>query len=251
MAKGSRRWRGEVDSPDTRETREEWPAWAPVVPRPSRRRATVAIALLVITTGLMAIEALVTAQGFGLVASVATTEGDIERWVALLANLGNLGTGAYLLSGAAFLAWLSRVVENLPALGGGTPMVSPRAAIGWWFAPLANLFQPFRIVADAWRRLALAPHERGISVLVLWWVLWIGGAIASFLIGAMAVPQTLDEVNVYLAALIGVQVAQIVAGFLVVRVIAEMERRSAARFAARTSPSAPVRPLDEVSPEAV
>lgn len=240
-----------MDSPDTRGPRDEWPAWAPVVPRSSRRRATVAILMLVITTGLMVIEALVTAQGFGLVASADTTEGDIERWGALIDNLGNFGTLAYLLTGIAFLAWLSRVVENIPALGGGVPMVSPRGAIGWWFAPLANLFQPARIVADAWRRLALTPHERGIGVLVLWWVLWIGGAIATAVIGAVAVPQTVDEVNRYLAALIGIQVAQIVAGFLGVRIIAEMERRSAVRFPTQSSAPAGLGTLDEASPETV
>lgn len=67
--------------------------------------------------------------------------------------------GFFILGAVAPLAWLSRLVENIPALGGGTPTSSPRGAIGWWFVAIAILCRPDRIAADARRRLAPSAAE--------------------------------------------------------------------------------------------
>jgi uncharacterized protein DUF4328 len=95
-------------------------------------------------------------------------------------GMSGLAQAAVILATAvAFLAWLSRIVENIPLLGGGQPLTSPRAAIGWWFVPFANLVQPFRIVADAYRRLAAAQPAPGLWLVTLWWLLWIVGNLVS------------------------------------------------------------------------
>lgn len=73
----------------------------------------------------------------------------------------------------AFIWWLSRVVANTPALGGGWPPVSPTGAIGWWFVPGANLFQGPRIVADAHERLHLDGRP-GTWLVGLWWACFLG-----------------------------------------------------------------------------
>jgi uncharacterized protein DUF4328 len=104
--------------------------------------------------------------------------------------LGGLAQFVLLVGTAiAFLAWLSRIVENIPRLGGGQPLASPRAAIGWWFVPFANLVQPFRIVADAYRRLAPAKPAPGLWLVTLWWLLWVVGN----LVGNVALRVVLQE----------------------------------------------------------
>ena len=81
----------------------------------------------------------------------------------------------------AFLGWLSRSVDNVPALGGGRPSVTPRWSIGWWFIPFVNLVKPYQIVRDVHDRMGIGPSSGGGSLLLAWWVSSIlGNAIGTF-----------------------------------------------------------------------
>ena len=94
------------------------------------------------------------------------------------------------LAAIAVLAWLSRVVDNIPALTGKTPVDTPRAAIGWWFVPFANLAIACDIDRDAWARLATRPEERRATVVYAWWLIWIAGLVADRLLGVLPFPNT-------------------------------------------------------------
>ena len=71
--------------------------------------------------------------------------------------------------------WLHRAHANLPALGATGLKFSPGGAVGWWFVPIANMFQPYRVVAEVWRN--SNPAGGGGMVVGLWWVLFVGGNI--------------------------------------------------------------------------
>ena len=53
--------------------------------------------------------------------------------------------------GAIVLWWSYRMTRNLPSLGAAGQKYSPRAAIFWWFIPIANWFMPYRVFSQAWR----------------------------------------------------------------------------------------------------
>lgn len=81
---------------------------------------------------------------------------------------------AVIFAAIAFLAWLSRTVDNVPPLGGGTPHNSPRYAIGWWFVPIAFLWKPYTVVREAADRLVLPGRTSGRLVLA-WWLVSLAG----------------------------------------------------------------------------
>jgi hypothetical protein len=222
--------------------------------RSSGVRAKWAMALVGIATIALLLEALVVAQGFSLFADLAaTTEEDVVRWQVNIDGTNNLYIVAVIASAIAFLAWLSRAVENVPALGGGTPIRSPRGAIGWWFAPIANFFVPYQIVADLWRRMAPSPAAQGIGIIVAWWVLWIGGGIAQRVIGAAAGSvTTVDDFLMLLALMFAAILAQVLAGIVLLRIVWQIEERVRTRVAALSlvSASAPSVPVGSPVPPA-
>ena len=71
------------------------------------------------------------------------------------------------------LAWLSRSVANLEALGVGPGLVTPRWSIGWWFVPVANLFMVPRIVLDVGQRVEVARLALFQIGVMAWWLAWI------------------------------------------------------------------------------
>ena len=75
----------------------------------------------------------------------------------------------------AFLVWLSRTVDNVPPLAGGTPSESPRQSVGWWFVPIANFWKPYTIVREAWDRLSVPARPSGGYWVELWWLALLGG----------------------------------------------------------------------------
>ena len=137
---------------------------------------------------------------------------------------------------AAFLWWLSAVVDNIPALGGGWPPVSGRGAIGWWFVPGANLFQGPRIVADAHERLAVSGRT-GVWLVGAWWGSFLLSGIFERLL-RYAVEFFVfveDPETVARLAIISGTVRLIlflVAGFLAMKIVIEIEASQDVRIQA-------------------
>lgn len=197
--------------------------------RPSRIRALWAGGLVALTTVAIAAEVAVLLDGVARFEYVSTPDArELRAWIASLTGAENAYMALMVLSAIALLAWLSRVVDNVPALGGGKPVIGPRGAIVWWFVPIAFLVQPYRIVADAWRRLGSRAGGASDLIVLAWWLLWLGAGVASRLVTSTS-PQTMEELRSMIRGESVALSGSIVAGILLMIVIWEIERRVAAR----------------------
>jgi hypothetical protein len=109
-----------------------------------------------------------------------------------------------LLALTSFAVWLSRVVANIPALGGGTPSVSSTRAFFAPFIPIYNLVKVPPIMQDALYR--TDPKAGGFFMIAVAWIGLVGSVIVSFFAGwwlnlrvlsiaanATSVGQAIDE----------------------------------------------------------
>jgi hypothetical protein len=79
----------------------------------------------------------------------------------------------------AFALWLSRVVANIPALGGGAPSVSSTRAFFAPFIPIYNLIKVPPIIQEAMYR--TDPRAGGFFMIALAWVGLVGSAIVGYI----------------------------------------------------------------------
>lgn len=89
-----------------------------------------------------------------------------------------LGIGGMVAGGAAILAWaawLSRVVENIPALGLGWPRATPRVAIFESLVPVVNLYRVPSILRDVMNR--LEPGAQADALIAAAWFPLVGGVV--------------------------------------------------------------------------
>jgi hypothetical protein len=165
---------------------------------------------------------------------VSTAE--INQWELAVAKANELHLATLIAAAVALLAWLSRVVENTPLLGGGQPSVTPRASIIWWFVPVAGQIKPYLMVADLWRRLAASAREARPSILRAWWILWVVGGVLDYLILLLPAPATLAQAALELEADALAIALQAAAGVLLVIIIRETERRCQVRSQIQVQP---------------
>jgi hypothetical protein len=123
-----------------------------------------AIALSVATSG--GFELLDRAERFvweeAALESWSDTVEAIDSWQSILAFV----------AGVSLIIWLSRFVDNVPALGGGTPKRSPRRVIVYWLLPILNVvFLPL-VLNDVARRQSRdgAGHR---ALILIWWLLFV------------------------------------------------------------------------------
>ena len=208
--------------------------------RSSTVRARLALILVGIATASLVVLAVVVALGVPLLDHVQESSFGTQALAhdQLVANLGQLHLVTYIASAVAFLAWLSRAVDNTPALGGGMPEFSPRAAIGWWFAPAANLIMGHHVVADLWRRMAPADAGKGTGMIHAWWAAWIGGNVVATVL-AQAAPHGVDAVRAQLLELAVVYAVSALSGILLMRIMSVTERRAEQRATALFARPAP------------
>jgi len=157
---------------------------------------------------------------------------------------GLIRLGLAILALLSFGAWLSRVVMNIPALGGGVPRTSPTRAFIYPLIPIVNLFKVPGIIQDALYR--LDPKAGGFFMVAIAWFGLVGSWIISFfagwyvnfrLVSAVANAETPAELTAMIQSAFDIQLVVdiattlLVAGGAVVLVIvmARIERRSEAR----------------------
>lgn len=146
----------------------------------------------------------------------------------------------------AFGAWLSRVVGNIPVLGGGQPSATPLKAFVYTLIPLWNLIKVPGILQDALYR--VEPRAGGFFMVAAAWFGLVGSWIVSFLGGWVigfelvnglvnaptkaAAVQALNGSIDQSFGLDAVTSAMVVIGALIlVLLIVRVERRCAARDA--------------------
>jgi hypothetical protein len=143
----------------------------------SAGRATVVEGAIYVVTALSIFEAVWTALFLQILPDVDFTEAVSEARVLLY--LVGAEVLAWLLAFVAWGAWLSRVVANVPALGGGWPAVTPRAAFINSVVPIYNLYGATAIVRDVLVRLS-APGAARIGLLTAWWLALFVAVLPSF-----------------------------------------------------------------------
>jgi hypothetical protein len=223
-----------------------------VVPKPraevrfrsARLRSQIAIGALVLVALIDLLELSHYLAFGGLVESYAAgTSGlsDLRTFDDLTTGIAWLNLAALVACGLVYLAWLSRAVENAPAIGAGIPPHGPRGAIGWWFAPFANWFVPYRIVADLHDRLGTASdHGRARVVVLGWWLVYVLSGLLGYLGVLLSFGETLDDVRLEFTAYELTDAVQIVAAILAIVVILRIQRREDARAAVPKQPGGEV-----------
>lgn len=194
------------------------------------RRATVAMLALAAAGLVIAWTAIHDLRGFELAYQAergTMTLAAAEEYDRMRVFLGRLWLGANLLAAGAFLAWFSRTIDNIPALTGETPIVTPRWSIGWWFVPLAGLWQPYRIMTNA--NELLSPPGAAVSgraLIVAWWVLFVIGGFLGQALFNFPEPGTLDEFRTGLGITAAFDVAWAVDAVLAVMVVRHVQRKA-------------------------
>ena len=88
---------------------------------------------------------------------------------------------AFLTSIVLVAMWIHRAHANLTEAG-YVKQFTPGWAVGWFFVPIANLFQPFRAMRELWNLSHCepdSPHDVAAPQLSIWWGAWIVGSVLS------------------------------------------------------------------------
>ena len=80
-----------------------------------------------------------------LLASAASRP-DVQQF-AVLAQLGS-----FFMTALFFLLWTYRSYRHLSALSDRDLRFSPGWAVGWFFVPIMNLFRPYQVMKEMWRK---------------------------------------------------------------------------------------------------
>ena len=88
----------------------------------------------------------------------------------------------------AFMMWMHRAHVRLLELK-PRGRVTPAWAVGWWFVPFANLWKPFQISRDLWRRSDAGSQWPKASYPAWLWIWW-----GSVIVGSEA-PQAAVRLN--------------------------------------------------------
>jgi hypothetical protein len=222
-------------------------AYGYMQPKPAARfknSRTLAVAAQILI-GLSGLLALVTAihnlmgveiQGRLNTARALATEAD--SFNSAMQTLSGLAVLMLIVSAIAFLWWLRRSLINSTVLGTEVSTVgTPLTAIVSWFIPLANLLMPYKFVQDLHDRL-LRPLESksGKWLLRLWWLFWLAGDIAGWVLASMASSIHADSTANRLPVVAGEALSSgllFADAILAIAVIRQIQRLSDARQVAR------------------
>lgn len=165
-------------------------SWTSPGYRSADSRATVAQVL----HGILALSAVAlavaTAGGFELLDRAERfifEEAAFDSWSNNVDTIASWQSILAFVAGLSFIIWLSRFVDNVPPLGGGTPKRSPRRVIVYWLVPFINLIFLPLILNDVARR--QSRDGAGHRMLILaWWLLFVFPLISLF----WGIPVALD-----------------------------------------------------------
>lgn len=232
----------EVETPGSHRASTTEPGFSGVY-RTAGVRAKVTIGLLALTGAISFITAIVDLGGFDILrqAEAGTlTDADALSYDSTVQVLAFLYLVAFPATAIAFLAWLSRSVDNVPPLTGERPMVTPRWSIGWWFVPFANLVKPYQIVKDLLVRMP-ASATGGTGIALAWWLTWVGTGIIGWVSLRLSEGGTLDELRTYFTANVVLDALTVIAAALAIiivrRIQAAADLRAVAAAALIASPS--------------
>ena len=85
-----------------------------------------------------------------------------------------------LLTIIVFGVWIVRANKNVRALGADGLRITPGWAVGYFFAPILNLWRPYQAMKDLWRASQNPISSRDTRaglILPTWWAFWLLAAI--------------------------------------------------------------------------
>lgn len=192
--------------------------------RSARTRATAAQIMLGLSGVLAILAALTLLSGLSILNdfdSGRPADLRLDAWVSSSFGVSAWQALVSLGTALAFLAWLSRSVDNVPPLQGGTPKWSPRWSIGWWFVPIAWFVMPFLVVRDLARHMG-GPGTSIETVVTAWWVLFVGSLIGSRVPDLMALPDT-DAARSWILVSTVAQLGYLAAAALAILVVRRLQ----------------------------
>lgn len=128
---------------------------------------------------------------------------EVDEWLGQVESFSAVASWGALISFISLLTWLSRSVDNTPALGGGIARRGPRWAIGAWFIPIVHIVMPALILRDLARRISTTGQGRGWLVLA-WWLCYWGPTVVGFYIAFVPIYGT-DSVRELYTWIVGAQ----------------------------------------------
>jgi hypothetical protein len=130
-----------------------------------------------------------------------------------------------------FLFWIHDASKSARSLENGLKY-TPRAAVIWWFIPLASLIVPYRVMAELWKVSHARPGERwrttDTSILMpIWWTLWLGTFVMDRIVDANEEPCSPSDLAP-LAAAVVLTAAAVLAACIVVSIHRGLMRKARA-----------------------
>jgi hypothetical protein len=147
---------------------------------------------------------------------------DAEAYSELSSLLGVSAVVCTALAALFFLRWLYLAVKTVKVLG-LEPGVTPGWAVGWWFVPLAHLWDPYLVMRGLWR--CLGGSRTGSAAISAWWTAWVLGGLAWLVSERMfwvVMGTPLSLASTLLAAFV-TEVLFLIAALLCIRVIAQVQ----------------------------
>ena len=154
-------------------------------------------------------------------------------------------------TGVVWLIWQYRAQTNLKAFGATELAYSPAWSVGWWLIPIANLWKPFQVNRELWKKSGgddVGPSSsRTWSVLGWWWGSWILWIVLSQIsrrsVDAAEDAMALRNANLFFFLSAAALVASAVLAMLLVRSVGSRQARLAVVVADRDRPPpTPARP---------
>jgi len=91
----------------------------------------------------------------------------------------------YLATAIAWLIWQHRAYANLRLIGSRETEYTPGWSVGYWFVPIVNLFRPYTIMAELWRRSeshneqSESAGKSGGGLVGGWWLCYVAATLLS------------------------------------------------------------------------
>jgi hypothetical protein len=152
-------------------------------------------------------------------------------------TLGIASIVGVIITAIIFIAWQMRSVENVPALDGGVPKISPGWALVWWFIPIANLFKPYQSISELGARMETATRKGGNWLVIVWWLAWVFAGIVGSFVSRLPEPDSIPGVRSWLNVNAFAEVFTIAAAILAILVVRQIQARADERAAAAGSGS--------------
>ena len=128
-----------------------------------------------------------------------------------------------------FIHWFRRAYYNVHEFALTPLKYSEGWAAGAWFVPIMHLFRPVQIMREIWLetisylrlRSPLLPRNNIQTLITLWWISWISAGIIANFTTRMSQSESIDVINGYYYAQIGIRGLFVVAGVFLIIIIKE------------------------------